>query len=389
MKEATKLVSLGRNAKRDCGSVNPPVHRTSTVLFDNFAQMRDYEAGRNDHPGYARHGTPTIRALEEAICELEGGDYCCITASGQSATVLAIIAFAKAGDHFLISDSIYASTRFFVEREAERLGLEYTFYNPTSTAEELEAMIKPNTVFIYVESPGSLTFEMQDVPAIAKMAHANDLLVISDSTWATPLGQDAFGLGIDVSIQSVTKYIAAHSDLMMGAITVKEPHAKRLKTAHHLYAMIPGADNAYLALRGLRSMAVRMPQHEASTLKVAKHLQTKSCIERVLYPALPEDPGHALWKRDLTLACGLFGILLKDGSENKVAAFIDSLHHFGLGYSWGGYESLVTGYQPNTIRSASNWSEDDWIIRLHIGLENVDDLLEDLDQAVSAMESVS
>jgi len=383
----TLVTELGRNPKRDSGSVNPPVHHTSTLIFDSFQSMRDYEAGKTNLPGYARHGTPTVLDLEHAIATLEGGDNCCVTASGQSATVLALMTALNAGDHLLVTDAIYNTTRLFILNDLARYGVEHTFYSPSQSPEEIEALFKPNTKAIYCESPGSLTFEVQDIPAIAKIAHARGALVIADNTWATPLLQKPFELGVDLSIHSMTKYIAGHSDLMMGCVTARDPLAKTLRKVHHRLAMCPGPDNAYLALRGLRTLAVRLKQHEQSTLRIAKAMQKRPEVARVLYPALPEDPGHALWKRDMTGSCGLFGMVMKETSEAKIGAFVDALHHFGLGYSWGGYESLVIALQPARVRVVSDWPADSWIVRLHIGLEDPEDLLSNLAQAFDAMKT--
>jgi cystathionine beta-lyase len=380
----TLLTELGRDASHDSGSVNPPVHRTSTLIFNSFADMRAYESGKSDHFGYGRQNNETLDRLACAIATLEGGDYSVITSSGLAATVLATLAYAGSGDHVLFTDSIYASTRKFVIEELPRLGIHYDFYDPTIGA-GIADLIKPNTKAVYVESPGSLTFEVQDIPAIAKAAHAKGAVVIGDNTWGTPLYLRPFELGIDVSVQSVTKYIAGHSDLVMGSITCKKEHQKPLKAAWLHYGMTPGADNVYLALRGMRSLAVRMKHHEQSALKVAEWLEKRPDVVRVLYPALPSHPGHALWKRDLKGACGLFAFELKDATEAKVAAFVDALHHFGLGYSWGGYESLVTAYQPAKTRSASQWDKDCWLIRLNIGLEDINDLIADLENGFKAV----
>ncbi len=380
----TLVTSLGRNPQEDGGSVNPPVHHTSTLIFDDFKTMRDYEAGKNTHKGYGRHGTPTMDRLAQAIATLEGGDACFLTPSGLSATILPLIAFLAAGDHVLIPDSLYGSTRKFVDQELVRFGVAITYYDPTIGA-DIAALIQPNTKLVYVESPGSLTFEMQDIPAIAQAAHAHGALVAADNTWATPVFQRPFDLGVDISVQSATKYIAGHSDLVMGAVTCKQPHRAALDRAAHNLGLCPGADNVYLCLRGLRTMMVRLRQHEQSALDIASWLQGFKQIARVMYPALPDDPGHTLWKRDMRGACGLFGLEMKGYSESQIAKAVDSLHHFGLGYSWGGYESLVTAYQPCKLRTATKWDDSTWIIRLHIGLEHVEDLKTDLEQALKKL----
>jgi cystathionine beta-lyase len=380
----TAVTALGRDPKRDHGSVNPPIHRTSTLIFDDFAQLQAYESGKLDHPGYARHNNPTMQALSDPIAQLEGYEHAYITSSGLAATVLAILSQVGAGDHILISDAIYAHTRKFVTHELPRLGVDVTFYNPR-IGDEIEALFKPNTKAIYVESPGSLTFEMQDVPLLANIAHAKGAIVISDSTWATPFHQDAPALGIDVSIQSVTKYIAGHSDLVMGSVAASGECAKKLKQFYLLTGPCPGNDNVYLALRGLRSVMARLPIHETHALNLAQWLEARSEVARVLHPALESDPGHALFKRDLTGACGLFAFELKDGTPDKIERFVNVLHHFGLGYSWGGFESLVTAYRPAPQRDTTHWDENCWLIRLNIGLEALEDLREDLDGAFKAI----
>lgn len=380
----TKVTQLGRDPKRDHGAVNPPVYHTSTLIFDDFAQLQAYENGRNtEHYGYARHNNPTMQVLAESIAALEGYESSYITASGLSATVLAILSQVQAGEHILIPDSIYYSTRKFVVVELPRLGIEYDFYEPTS-GEEISALFKPNTKAIYVESPGSLTFEMQDVPLLAAIAHSKGAVVISDSTWATPVYQDAPALGIDVSIQSVTKYIAGHSDLVMGAVSASGECARKVRSFYLNTGPCAGTDNCYLALRGLRSLMARLPIHEASALSIARWLEARSEVARVLFPALPSHAGHALFKRDLTGSVGLFAFEMKDATEAKVGRFIDSLHHFGLGFSWGGYESLVTAYRPHSHRAVSKWDEKCWLIRLNIGLEAAADLQDDLEQAFKA-----
>ncbi len=373
----TQLVDLGRNPKRDSGSVNPPVHRTSTVLFKDYAEMVGYEEGRITHLGYGRNGSPTTQALEESLAVLEGADHALVTASGLAAINVTLLALLAAGDHVLFPDSVYGSARNFINHELVRLGVEVQFYDPTIGA-DIEKLMEKNTRMIYVESPGSLTFEMQDVPAIAKVAHAHGAVVVADNTWATPIYQRPFEMGVDVSIQSATKYIGGHSDLVMGAIMCKDALYKRLKQTHRNLGAVTSGDNAYLALRGLRTIAVRLKRHQKHGLEVAQWLQTVPEVKRVLYPALPTDPGHALWKRDMTGATGLFAIELGNISQEAVGAMLNGLEHFGMGYSWGGYESLITAYKPAQQRVATKWDKDTVLARLHIGLEDPADLIADL-----------
>ncbi len=376
----TQLVSLGRDPKRDLGAVNPPVYRTSTVIFPDYAMLKAYEEGdTTHHRGYGRYGSPTTDGLEEALAALEGADHALITSTGLSAISTTLLGLLGTGDHVLFPDSIYGSARGFIDGELQRYGIDCEYYDPTIGA-GIEKLMKKNTKVVYCESPGSLTFEMQDIPAIAKVAHKHGAIVVGDNTWATPLLQRPFDLGMDVSIHSATKYIGGHSDLLMGVILCKEPLYARLRMAHRHLGPSSSGDNAYLALRGLRTIAVRLKRHSKHALEVAQWLQTQPEVERVLYPALPDDPGHALWKRDMTGASGLFGVVLKGKVlPNALSVMLDHLEHFGMGYSWGGFESLIIAYQPARQRVATQWSPDTTMLRLHIGLENPQDLIADLD----------
>jgi cysteine-S-conjugate beta-lyase len=289
-----------------------------------------------------------------------------------------LLAFLNSGDHALIPDSLYSSARQFVTKELVRFGVDVEFYEPTIGA-GIAALMKPNTKVVYCESPGSLTFEMQDIPAIAAVARAAGAVVIADNTWATPLLQKPFAMGVDVSIHSATKYIGGHSDLVMGAILCKAKHYEQLNRTHRNLGACASGDNAYLALRGLRTIAVRLKQHEAHAVEVATWLETLPEVKRVLFPALPSDPGHALWKRDMTGASGLFGVELTKANDTALAAMLDGLKHFGMGFSWGGFESLVIAYQPYKMRAVSKVEKDATYLRLHIGLEAPKDLIADLD----------
>jgi len=380
----TQLVYLGRDPKRDCGSVNPPVHRTSTVIFPDYATFHDYETGKNSHRGYGRYGSPTTDGLIEALVALEGADNAIITASGLAAITTPLLAFLSAGDHVLVPDSLYTSARMFVKHELTRYGVEVQFYDPTIGA-GIAALMKQNTKVVYCESPGSNTFEMQDIPAIAKAAHAGGAILMADNTWATPLLQKPFDMGVDISIHSATKYIGGHSDLVMGAVLCKAEYFATLNRAHRNIGAVPSGDNAYLALRGLRTIAVRLKQHEAHAIEVAGWLQTLPEVKRVLFPALPSDPGHQLWKRDMTGASGLFAIELVDANDAALAAMLDGLKHFGMGYSWGGFESLIIAYQPYRMREVTKFDKGATFLRLHIGLEAPKDLIADLDAGFSRL----
>lgn len=382
MKKETLLATLACHLEGFGGIVNQPPHRASTILFPNMAAL---EAAENSEiPGvtYGRYGTPSSQALEAAIAALEGADHAIVTASGLSAIVAALTACLKSGDHLLMVDSAYGPTRRFCERVLKNFGVETTFYDPLIGA-DIAKLIKDNTKVVYVESPGSLTFEVQDVPAIIKAAHARGALVIGDNTWGTPLYFRPFEMGMDISIHSVTKYIAGHSDLVMGSIACKKPLYKQLLMTYRALGASPSGDNCYLAQRGMRTMGVRMKQQMENALVVAKWLKTRPEVEEVLYPALPGAPGHELWKRDFTGGASLFAFSLK-GNKAQMAAFVDDLDLFGLGYSWGGFESLV---MPNNLsgRTVAKWPYEGIGIRLHIGLEHPDDLIKDLEKGFARM----
>ncbi len=367
----TKLVGVGREPSLHAGAVNTPVYRASTILFPDVESMFDHSQPYT----YGRRGTPTTRALEDAFCELEGGARTVLTPSGLSACTLAILTVCSAGDHLLVTDSVYGPTRTFCERVAKRYGVTTTFFAPTITAAKLKEQFRPETKAVFLESPGSITFEVQDVPAIAKAAHAKGIAVILDNTWATPVNFDAMGHGVDLSVQSATKYAGGHADVLLGTVTANAAYKDRLVQAHGDLGLCASGDDAFLTLRGLRTLSVRLKRHQESATELAIWLKTRPEVARVIYPPLHDDAGHALWKRDFTGACGLFSIVLHDVSDKAVAAMLNGMAHFSLGYSWGGFESLILPAHyhrsfPKTLEGP--------LIRLHIGLENVDDLKADL-----------
>jgi len=383
MHDETKVAHLGRHPERYHGAVNPPVYHVSTVLSSSLAE---YEQKRKDWiaetPGvyyYGRHGMPTTEALQEAIAELEGGHRCVVYPSGLAACAGALLACLGSGDHLLIADAVYGPTRNFARRVLARYGVEVTFFDPLIGA-GIDDLMRPNTRAVYLESPGSLTFEVQDVPAISEAAHRRGALVLIDNTWGTPLYFKAFEHGADISVQSATKYIVGHSDAMLGTVTASKDAWPRVKTTTYDFGQTAGPDDVYLAQRGLRTLAVRLKQHWENGVALAEWLLRQPEVERVLHPALAGDPGHALWKRDFRGASGLFGVVLKPVSRDGFAALIDGLELYGLGASWGGYESLVAPFDPREVRTATQWPHPGPCFRIHAGLENIDDLIADLDQ---------
>ncbi len=369
----TRLVHVGRDASEQFGFVNPPIVRGSTVLFPDVAALMSGDARYT----YGRHGSPTVRLLEEAIAELEGGALTRLAPSGLGAISAALLAFVEAGDHVLVADSVYRPTRRFCDRLLARLGVETEYYDPL-IGEGIAALMRDNTRVVFTENPGSHSFEMQDIPAIAAVAHERGAWVLTDNTWATPLYFKPFAHGVDVSLQAATKYIVGHSDAMLGAMTANERAAERIERVHTDLGLCPGPEDCWLGLRGLRTMAVRLERHGRAGLEVARWLAERPEVARVLHPALPWDPGHPIWQRDYTGATGLFSVILRPAPREAVAAMLNDLKLFGLGFSWGGFESLVVPSDPAPYRTATTWNAEGPGLRFHIGLEDVDDLKRDL-----------
>ena len=373
-KDMTRLVHAGREPARYHGFVNTPIYRGSTILFPTVEAL---EANAQDFT-YGRLGTPTVKALEEAICELEDGHRTLLTPSGLSAIVTALLAFVSSGDELLVSDSVYRPTRRFCDSVLKRLGVKIIYYDPLIGA-GIASLITKKTKAVFAESPGSQTFEVQDIPAIAKAAHEAGAVLILDNTWATPLFFKSFAHGADVSIHAATKYIVGHADAMLGAVTATEAASRAIVKTHEELGLCPGPEDVYLGLRGLRSLGVRLERHQKSALEMARWLAERPEVARVIHPGLPLDPGHAIWKRDFTGCSGLFSIVLKPVAHDRLAAMLDDLSLFGMGYSWGGFESLIIPFDPRDYRSATQWQADGPALRLHIGLEDVEDLKADLD----------
>ena len=373
----TVLAHAGRNPKANHGIVNPPVYRASTVIFPTVKALEESQAAPFDHVHYGRYGTPTTMAFEEAVAALEGGDKAISVPSGLSAVACTLQALLKSGDHALIADSVYFPTRKLCNGLLAGWGIEVTYYNPM-IGRGIADLIRPNTKLVFVESPGSITFEVQDIPAIAQAAHARGVLVVMDNTWSAGYYFQPFAHGVDVSIQAATKFIAGHSDAMLGVITMRRDLYERIKTTTVALGVCAGTEECYLGLRGLRTLAARLPRHQETGLKLARWLKTRPEVERVLHPALPDCPGHDIWMRDFTGATGLFSVVFKEFSKQAVEAMLDHLELFGMGFSWGGYESLVVPVYPPKVRSATTWPHRGPTIRIHAGLEDADDLMDDL-----------
>ena len=380
-KAETTLVTAGRDTKAQQGFVNPAVVHGSTVLYPT---ADDLHAHRGEFQ-YGRHGTPTTKALQEVMMALEGPQCAGVglAPSGLSAITTTLLAVLKAGDHLLVCDNAYRPSRNFCNGLLARYGVEVTYFDPLIGAGIAE-LFKPNTTAVLIEAPGSQTFEMPDIPAIAAVAHARGALVIDDNTWATPLYHRSLDQGVDISMQAATKYIGGHSDIMFGTISANAKTWPMIAEAIRLLGVCAGPDDVFLALRGLRTLAVRLAQHHRSGLEIARWLATRGEIIRVLHPALESDPGHAIWKRDFTGASGLFSIVLKPAPQKAVDALLDTVKLFGMGYSWGGFESLVIPFDCASYRTASKWAPGGPTLRLHIGLENVEDLKADLERGFEA-----
>ncbi len=378
----TRVVTAGRDPASYHGFVNPPVYHASTVLYPS---AEDFVAHRSRYQ-YGRRGTPTTEALETALAELEGPQCAGVSLvpSGLAAISTALLSVLRAGDHLLVTDSAYLPTRNYCEQILTRLGVTITYYDPLIGG-AIADQIRPNTRAVYLESPGSLSFEMQEVAAIAKAAHDKGAVVLMDNTWATPLYFRPLDHGVDLAIQAGTKYIGGHSDVMLGTISANAATVAALKNTVRLSGLCEGPDDVYLGLRGLRTLAIRLARHYESGVAVARWLEQRPEVLKLLHPALPSHPGHNIWKRDFSGACGLFAMVLKPAPQKAVYAFLDTLELFGIGASWGGYESLAIPFDCAPMRSATQWQPGGPTVRFHIGLEAIDDLIADLERGFAAM----
>lgn len=371
----TRLATAGRSYSEH-GFVNPAVYHASTVLFPDVEALHDLSRPYK----YARRGTPTSYALESAMCDLEGGYGAKICPSGLAAISTVLFAFLKSGDHLLMTDNVYFPARQFCDGLLARMGVETTYYDPMSGG-GIATLMRPNTRIVYCESPGSQTMEVQDVPAIAKAAHENGAFVVIDNTWSGGLYFRAFDHGCDISLQAATKYLVGHSDAMMGTVVCNEATYGTFMAAYELMGQFAGPDDMYLTLRGLRTLDVRLERHMKNAIEVAEWLRKRPEVASVLYPALSNAPGHDLWKRDFKGASGLFSVILRPSTKESVDAMLESLTLFGMGYSWGGFESLCVPFKP--VRTASKWHAEGPCLRFHIGLENPADLMADLAEGFS------
>ncbi|MFG2210156.1 cystathionine beta-lyase [Streptomyces sp. NPDC048638] len=382
----TRLVHAGSDPQKQHGYVNPPIHRASTVLYEDVAAMDASQADplKRSMPVYGRFGTPTGRAFEAALTDLEGGHDAVATCSGLAAITTAILSFVRAGDHILVSDSVYLPTRRFCDSLAG-LGVETEYYDPRADKDIVD-LLRPHTRLVYLESPGSTTFEVQDVPAVTSVCRAHEVVTVIDNTWATPAFHRPLELGADVVVHSATKYLTGHADSILGAIVCTEDTFAAVRGTAIRLGQCAGADDVYMGLRGLRTLGVRLWQHQRQAVGLASWVREQNGVRSVLYPALPGDPGHDLWRRDFTGAAGLFGLELEPGTgRSAVDALLGEVRLFGLGHSYGGYESLIVPADPVTHRLPGTWAGRGPLLRIHAGFEALDDLKEDLARGFDAL----
>jgi cystathionine beta-lyase len=379
-KAGTRAVNAGRSPRDNFGFVNPPLYRGSTVLFETAESLRT-----SGQPYiYARRGAPTLAALEQAMCDLEGAHGAVVTPSGLNAITSTMLAFCEAGDHVLVSDNVYRPIRRFCDTILSRFAVTAEYFDPLDLA-GFSRKLSDKTRLVFLESPGSQTMEMCDIPAFARAAHDRGCVVIMDNTWATPIYFRPLDHGVDISIISATKFLGGHSDLMLGLASANEAHWARLHGSHDRMGLYVGPDDVSLVLRGLRTLPVRLSRHGASGIEIANWLKARPEVADVLYPALPDDPGHDLWRRDFSGAPGVFSIVLKSYTTEQVNGLLNSLRLFGMGWSWGGFESLIVPFNPTKYRTASVWPHDGPALRLHVGLEDPADLIADLEHGLAAL----
>ena len=381
----TKLVHMGSDPKLQKGAVNPPVYRASTVIFPTVQVMQDAEKIKFDTTYYGVHGTPTTFALEEAMAEVEGGYRAVSVSSGLAAITTALISFLQAGDHLLMVDSVYGPTRNFCNTTLKRFGIETTYYDPL-IGSDIGSLFRPETKVIFTESPGSYTFEVQDIPAITKVANNHNIKVMIDNTWSAGHYFKPFNFGVDISIQATTKYQAGHADVILGHIIAKTREDwLKIKINSGTLGQAVAPDVCYLALRGLRTMSIRLEHHQESALTVARWLKERPEVETILHPAFDTCPGHEIWKRDFTGSSGLFSIVLNNVATERLNAMLDGMDYFAMGFSWGGFESLIVASDPAKLRPNTKWHGTGPLLRLHVGQEDVSDLIADLERGLKRL----
>ncbi|MGX9415947.1 cystathionine beta-lyase [Vibrio sp. RC27] len=379
----TQLIGAGRSKKWTNGTVNPPVQRASTIVFDTVAEKNQATINRQKQTlFYGRRGTNTHFALQDAMVTLEGGAGCALYPCGTAAITGAILSFVSAGDHILMVDTCYEPTRDFCNVMLKKMGVETTYYDPL-IGEGIRDLIQENTRILFTESPGSITMEVQDIPTLSRIAHESDVIVMLDNTWGAGVNFSPFEFGVDISIQAATKYIVGHSDVMLGTAVASEKYWDQLRENSYLLGQCVSPDDAYLGLRGIRTLDVRLRQHEKNSLEVANWLANRPEVDHVRHPALATCPGHEFFERDFTGGNGLFSFVLNSSYPRATTALLDSMKHFSMGYSWGGYESLILANEPksfNALRTIANPNFSGTLVRVHIGLEDVQDLIADLEQ---------
>jgi cystathionine beta-lyase len=380
LRSRSRLVHLGRDVEASRGFVNVPPFRGSTVLFPDVATLKS----RKQRFTYGTHGTPTTEALSEAWSAISGAAGTALVPSGLAAIVVSLMTALSAGDHLLMSDAAYQPARIFCDATLKRMGVETAYYDPL-VGTGIDALMRVNTRAVFVESPGSQSLEVQDIPAIAAAAHARGACVVADNTWATPLFFSPHAHGVDLAVEAGTKYLSGHSDLLLGLVSANAEWFPRLRKTVDMMAIPPGPEDAFLALRGLRTMELRLREAERQALALAHWLAARPEVARVIHPALADDPGHAIWKRDFSGSSGLFSVVLKPAPEHAVAAMLDGLELFGMGYSWGGYESLIIPFDCTKYRTATRWAPGGPTLRISVGLEDIEDLKEDLDRGFARL----
>lgn len=378
----TRLVTAGRNPDEQFGFINTPVYRGSTVLYPTM----DALVHRKARYTYGTKGTPTISALESAWTDLTGAAGTVVVPSGLAAVTIALLASVKAGDHVLMTDSVYQPTRHFCDTVLKRMGVAVDYFDPLVGA-DIAALMRDNTSVVFTETPGSQTFEVQDVPAIAEVAHQRGALVLLDNTWATPLFYPPHERGADIAIEAGTKYLGGHSDLLIGLVSANERCWPALRATFDAFGACAGPEDTFLALRGMRTMQLRLKEAEKQALDLAAWLEARPEVKQVLHPALPSCPGHETWKRDFLGSTGVFSIVLHPASQKAVAALLDGLELFGMGFSWGGFESLIIPFDCRSYRTASAWNPGGPCLRLQVGLEDLDDLKADLDAGFARLKA--